>query len=706
TFIHEVQGSGAVSPLAGQVVTVEGVVVGDFQRNDGDAYGTNLGGFMLQEEDADADADPATSEGIYVFHSADDVSLGDRVRVTGTVGEFNGLTQLSAVTALVVCDTDVALPTPAEIVFPLESPEALEAYEGMLVTFPQDLVIAEYFDFDRFGEIVLTWVPDGMERWQQPTALYGLDDAEVDAYLELMARSRITLDDGIGDQNPSVVRHPDGGLVTAERAFRGGDVLRGLTGVLDFAFGQYRVQPVLGAEHVEANPRPAAPADVGGSVRAAAFNVLNYFVTLGSRGADTAEEFERQRAKIVAAIAAMDAHVVGLIEIENRADQAALADLTEGLNDAVGAGTYAFVDTGRRVGSDEIMVGLVYQPAVLQPVGAPAILDTPEFLDPLNSGQDRNRAALAQTFEEVATGARFTGVVNHFKSKGSECGEPGEGGLVGNCHLTRVATAEALLAWLATDPTGAGDPDFLLLGDFNAYDHEEPIQVLRAGYDGAEGSDDDFVDLLEEFEGEHAYTYVFDGQLGYLDYAFASASLLEQVTGATAWHINADEPDVLDYDTSFKSAEQAALYSPDPYRSSDHDPVIVGLDLTRPVPPVSCEVRPSTGSLWPANGRLVPLYLDVESGVAVTIDAVHQDEPVLGGGSGNTAPDAVINADGTFELRAERDGGGNGRVYHVAFTLSDGFSSCSSVVTVGVPLNQGRDGQPVDDGALYDSTGR
>src|SRR5690606_34460903 len=166
--------------------------------------------------------------------------------------------------------------------------------------------------------------------------------------------------------------------------------------------------------------------------------------------------------------------------------------------------------------------------------------------------------------------------------------------------------------------------------------------------------------------------------------AFASASLFEQVTGATAWHINADEPDVLDYDTSFKSAEQAALYSPDPYRSSDHDPVIVGLDLTLPVPPVSCEVRPSAGSLWPANGKLVPLFLDVDGGVAVTIDAIHQDEPVAGGGSGNTSPDAVIHADGTFELRAERDGGGNGRVYHVAFTLSDGFSSCSSVVTVGV----------------------
>ncbi len=86
-------------------------------------------------------------------------------------------------------------------------------------------------------------------------------------------------------------------------------------------------------------------------------------------------------------------------------------------------------------------------------------------------------------------------------------------------------------------------------------------------------------DLLGKFVGGDAYTYVYDAQLGYLDYAFASRALLEQVTGATAWHINADEPDILDYDLSFKPSAQRALFTADPFRSSDHDPVLVGLKL-------------------------------------------------------------------------------------------------------------------------------
>lgn len=592
TKIHAVQGLGTASPMVGASVTIEGVVVGDFQRNDGDPYGTNLGGFFVQEEDEDADNDPNTSEGIYVYHWDTDVSVGNLVRVTGRVQEFHGLTQLGWVSDVVVCESNVALPSPAVIEFPLDNALSLEAFEGMLVTFPQELVISEYFNYDRFGEVVLAWPAGNAPRVRQPTALFDPEDPAIEYYLDLMARSRITLDDGITDQNPAVMRHPDGGLFTLEHRFRGGDRLKNLTGVLDYSFDSYRVQPVLGAEYIAANPRPHEPDDVGGSLRAAAFNVLNYFVTLTTagdvcgpsanmecRGADSPEELRRQRDKIVAALHAVDAHVVGLIEIENDRDQAALADLVASLNAVAGAGTYAYVNTGGPVGSDAIKVALIYQPAALKSVGAPVVLDSREFLDPINSGHDRNRAALAQTFEEVTSGERFTVVVNHFKSKGSPCGEEGENVVVGSCNLTRLLAARALLAWLTTDPTGADDPDYLLLGDFNSYSREEPIRALLAGPDGILGTADDYTDLLYEFVGEDAYTFVFDGQVGSLDYALANASLLPQVSGATAWHINADEPDILDYGLRHKSAAQAELYAPDPFRSSDHDPVIVGLSL-------------------------------------------------------------------------------------------------------------------------------
>lgn len=592
TPIHQVQGTGNRSPLIGDTLTVEGIVVGDFQSGDGDRFGTNLGGYFVQEEDHDADGDPRTSEGIYVADSRTDVRLGDLVRVTGTVLESGFITQIGRPSDVVICESDQTLPSPAVVEFPLESVDALEAYEGMLVTFPQELVISEYFNYDRFGEIVLAWPGVDGQRVYQPTHEFAFDDRRAEQAMADMPLIRITLDDGITDQNPSISRHPDGGLFSANHGFRGGDVLKDLTGVLDYRFDTYRVQPVMGAEYIEANPRPEAPDEVGGSVRAAAFNVLNYFGhttnqgnvcgptgTVECRGADNAAEQQRQWAKIVNALHALDAHVVGLMEIENDADHAAVAELVTGLNGAAGIGTYAYVDSGGPVGNDAIKVALIYQPAVLTPIGAPAVLSTDAFLDPVGSGQERNRAALAQTFED-ARGGRFTIVVNHLKSKGSACGERPEGGLQGNCNQTRTLAVQELLRWLGSDPTSSGDPDFLVVGDLNSYAKEEPTLTLLAGPDGVPGTEDDYTDLLAEFVGEDAYTFVFDGMAGYLDYAVSSSTLTPQVTGATAWHINADEPDILDYDMSFKKAPQTAFYAPDPYRSSDHDPVLVGLELT------------------------------------------------------------------------------------------------------------------------------
>jgi len=307
---------------------------------------------------------------------------------------------------------------------------------------------------------------------------------------------------------------------------------------------------------------------LGGTLKVASFNVLNYFTTFGSRGANDAVEFDRQRTKIIAAIAAINADVVGLLEIEN--NTAAIADLVAGLNALMGAGTYAYVDTGV-IGIDEIKVALIYKPATVALVGGYEILDStddPTFLD------TQNRPVLAQTFQDIGGDGIFTVAVNHLKSKGSDCngvGDPDTGDGSGNCNLTRTAAAAALANWLATDPTGSGDEDFLIIGDLNSYDKEAPIDALvAAGY----------TDLLAFYGGEQAYTYLFDGQLGYLDHALAGTGILPQVTGATAWHINADEPDLLNYDMTFKEPAQDALYEPNAYASSDHDPIIVGLSLS------------------------------------------------------------------------------------------------------------------------------
>ncbi|MGD1809574.1 ExeM/NucH family extracellular endonuclease [Dapis sp. BLCC M126] len=607
-FIHEIQGSGASSPLEGQTVTIEAVVVGDYQ--DG-ASGTNgdLNGFFLQEEDADADTDPLTSEGIFIFDGdspAVDVNIGDVVEVTGTVDEFFGLTQLTDV-SVSIQGTDT-LPTPATVNFPVTTVEDLEAFEGMGITIPDTLFVTEYFNLDRFGEVVLS--SDGASnepgtdgRLEQFTDFNAPDAADFAAYQEAIATRRIVLDDGQTVQNPQTIIHGRGGNpLSATNTLRGGDTVDNLSGVLSFGFGDYRIQPVEPIDFQATNPRPETPEDVGGDLKVAALNVLNFFTTLdetgnpGSgpnglspRGADNQAEFDRQVEKLVTTLEIMDADIVGLVELENEfgADQNgdgqfAIETLVDELNNRVGAGTYAYVDPGVPFvdTSDAISVGAIYKTDSVQvaPGTTVEILTDSDLSDlglsgTVFDGPSTNRAPMAVTFEELGTGERFTVSVNHFKSKGGtgsgDDADIGDG--QGNFNGTRLRGSEALNAWLNTDPTGSGDSDFLIVGDLNAYAEEDPITFLEA-----EG----YTDIAQEFVGNSAYSFTFDGQLGTLDYALANSSLINQVTGATEWHVNADEPDALDYNLDF-GRDPSLFNGQDPFRNSDHDPIIVGLNLER-----------------------------------------------------------------------------------------------------------------------------
>lgn len=572
--IWQIQGSGDASPFVGDPVIVEAVVIGDYQSNSSPDNG-DKSGFFLQEEDADADGDPSTSDGVFVFDGSFgvDVAVGDLVSVSGNVTEFFGLTEINNLTDVTVVSSGNPGPTPATVTLPSTGPGYFEAFEGMSVLFPQALTISEYFNFDRFGEIVLT-----LGRAAQPTAVFEPGSAEAAALAAQNQLERITLDDGRASENPTPALHPDGSIFDVANSFRGGDTLTNLYGVMDYNFGAYKIQPTSGAEYLAANPRPSSPESVGGNLTIATFNVLNYFSTIdtgapicgpqedqGCRGANDALEFERQRTKIIEAIAEMDADVVGLMEIENHPTDAALLDLVDGVNDVVGAGTYAALETGP-AGPDVIKVAFMYKPSSVTAYGDHAVLDDASFLDPNNLNDNKNRAAVAQTFMDNSNGALFTAVVNHLKSKGSGCGAGDDDPEQGSCNLTRTLAAGVLTDWIQTDPTGSGDADFFIIGDLNSYDMEDPIDAFRqAGYS----------DLIFDYQGEFAYSYVFSGQWGYLDYIMANQPAAAQVTGTTVWHINADEPDILDYDTRFNPAE---FYAPDAFRSSDHDPVVTGVE--------------------------------------------------------------------------------------------------------------------------------
>jgi uncharacterized protein len=591
TPVYQIQGSGMSAAITGNVTT-QGVVVGDVEGT------ASASGFYLQ--DLAGDGNEATSDGLFVFTGSSNlVSVGDVVRVTGFARErfnqtaLNGSNSNSApVTNIINCGTSSV--APIDVNLPFADATFPERYEGMLVRFPQSLVIAEYFNYDRFGEIVLALPLDGEPRPFSGTAL---DEPGAAANARTLANSlrRITLDDAQSAQNPPVLRHPNGDAFSLTNRFRGGDTVQNAVGVLGFDFSLYRIFPTGPADYTAANPRPAEPEPVGGSIRVAAMNTLNFFVTLDTtvsdsgpgpcganqnldcRGADADQpsEFTRQRDKLLEALSGLDADIIGLNELESTPGAEPLESIVSGMPG------YAYIDTGP-IGTDAIKVGLIYRSSVVTPVGSFQTLDSqddPRFVD------TKSRPSLAQTFEVNATGARLTVVVNHLKSKGSDCndiGDPDLGDGQGNCSQTRRAAAEALVDWLATDPTGSGDADFIIVGDLNSYAQEDAIDEIKAGSDDTTGTDDDFTNLIAQFQGPYAYSYTFDGQAGYLDHALANASLLPQVTGATEWHINSDEPDILDYDTTFKPAAQEALYEPNAYRTSDHDPVVVGLNLNAP----------------------------------------------------------------------------------------------------------------------------
>lgn len=568
TLISAVQGTGDVSPLSGTTVSIEAIVTGSYQGAD------KLNGFFMQQPDSESDGNANTSEAIFVDGGTALVQVGDRVRVTGAVAETYNQTRIGA-SDVIVCASGQTLPATVAVNLPAASATAFEKYEGMRVTLPQTLTVSETYTLGRYGQVLLS---NG--RLQQPTNVVA-PGAAAQALQAQNDLNQILLDDGSNTQNPDPVIFPSPGL-SASNTLRGGDTVSAITGILSYDFGAYRVTPTVTPNFAHSNPRPAAPVlPAASNLKVASFNVLNFFNGDGlgggfptSRGAETVAELERQKVKIVNAILGLGADVIGLTEIENDgyAAYSAIAQLTDALNAASASSNYAFVNPGvTKIGTDEIAVGFIYRSDRVSAQGNAAILDSsaaPLFVD------TKNRPVLAQTFREKTSNAVITLAINHLKSKGSDCndlGDPDTGDGQGNCAVTRTNAATALVSWLASDPTHSGDKDFLIVGDLNSYAKEDPIEAIKAG---------GYTDLIAQYAGASAYSYVFDGQAGYLDHALSSASLTPQTTGAAEWHINADEPIALDYNTNFKSAAQVtSFYSADAYRSSDHDPLVVSLKL-------------------------------------------------------------------------------------------------------------------------------
>ncbi len=440
----------------------------------------------------------------------------------------------------------VALPT---------APSEWRALDGQHVRIAAPLTLAGTDGLARFGELTVAF--DG-RLWQpSEVALPGTD-----AHARVIAdnqRRRLLLDDGSRARDPGPVAY-----LPAGADLRTGMVLRNVEGIVQVDDkGTARLQ-VTTPLQLPAPARPAVPV-VAGALHVAAFNLENFFNGDGQgggfptqRGARTLAEHQAQKAKLVTTINALGADVAALMELENDGygPNSAIAQLVDALNADRGAkGDWRFVDATKGPGDNPIRVGIIYRTSKVTPVGAPAVLEAGPF-------GPHSRVPLAQAFR-AGKGAPFVVVANHFKSKGcSEATGADQDQKDGQAcwNATRVTSAQLLDQWLRTDPTGAGTSDAVLLGDFNAYAMEAPIRALH---------DAGWQDAFAVAKIKQPYSYVYNGMTGRLDHALLSPGMARRLRGAAEWHINADEPD----DAGYRDRNVQG-----PWRSSDHDPLMLGFD--------------------------------------------------------------------------------------------------------------------------------
>lgn len=553
--IGQVQGSGARSPLEGRQVTVEGIVVANFAKN--------LGGIFIQSESEDGD--PATAEGLFVLRSADAeprLRVGDRVRLTGTVLEQGeGDQTLTALDAASVEVTGRGQATPRVLAQAPATAAGWESLEGELLSITAPLTVTGNDGLARYGELFTSFGG----RLYSPTEV-AAPGAGAQAVADENARLSLRLDDARSGQDPKNLWFLPGDWNDAA-PLRTGSVVTGVQGVLDQRFGSLRLQLTEAIGAIEQAPRPAAPT-VPGDRRIAGFNVLNLFNGDGQgggfptdRGAATPAEHARQVAKLVAAVQALDPDLAALMELENDGygPDSSLAQFVAALNASGPHTDWRFVDSGEGPGSNAIRVGIIYRSRRFEAVGKPASIAEGPF-------ERASRAPLAQAFR-AGRGPVFVVVANHFKSKGGCDGATGGDADSGDgqaCfNATRVESARRLNEWLATDPTGASPEGALVIGDLNAHAQEDPLRLMYSR---------GWQDAFALAKAERPYSFVWAGHSARLDHALLDAGLAGRLRGAAEWHANADESDRFDYRRDRDN---------DPWRASDHDPMLLGLDLAR-----------------------------------------------------------------------------------------------------------------------------
>ena len=659
--IYIVQGSGAYSPfiikddddvldekqLESTVeVTVKGIVT---------ARGESLyKGFYLQE--AIGDGLDETSDGIFVYlgeAAPDSIQPGVEVCVQGLVKEYHGLTQIDIKDEqkMEVGEQGDVLAATSFYVNEGDSLEtALERFEGMKIKLEatSELLVSRSFSYDYDAgrnNMVLSHKGPLMK----PTQVYAPLSEEAIALAEANSQNQLFIE---SDYKAGSGEVPYFSEFNAETGYiRVGDTIADVEGMVGYGFNKYRLVVTNALEEtnfIHNNDRVEIPEVASlGDIRVASFNVLNFFTYAidgdenpsgGNRGAESEEDMILQRTKIVNAILAMNADIVGLMEIENNGfgENSAIQNLLTALNSGLEKEqAYQFIEItdadkeeGQYLGSDAIAVGLLYRPSTVTPSGDAFVIETPEQHVPeaiiarINDGKAEanpayekyQRHSLAQTF--TINDESLTVVVNHLKSKGSACLEDWIAGeesddpadLQGRCNEFRVSAATVI-----GDALSDVEGDILIIGDLNAYGMEDPVRVLT-DYDaqtsdnaiytashttlGGEPFDIEareitqgygYINLNTQAHGADTYSYTYNGELGNLDHALGNASVAERMVAIEDWHINSVESNLFEYSSKYTGTLEK---SENAFSASDHDPVIIALNYTEEEPEIEPEVEP------------------------------------------------------------------------------------------------------------------
>jgi len=745
--IAQIQGTNTdTSPYVGQTVTTTGVVTAAYPVG-------GFNGFFIETGGAGGanDAIPGASDAVFVYGTASTqaVHVGESVSVTGEVSEYQGETEIEYPS---VSELSTALPAVVPDTLPwsdLDTDAKKEAHEGELMAPQGDFTVTDNYDANFYGTVELA---AGDQMLKQPTDVGTPGSDEAEAAKAYNATHAIFLDDG-SSWTYGATSHADTPmpwLTPSTPVSDGAKATFHQPVVLDYRNSKWNFQPqaqVTGdgsavATFSDMRASKAAPADVGGDVRLATFNMENFFTTTGDgfvssgqgkcsfykdrqgneisdntctttdggpgpRGAATDAAYQKQLAKELVGIDGLGASVVSLEEVENSVKfgedrDATVAALVDALNAKDGAGTWAFVpspapaDLPPTAEQDVIRTAFIYKPADITPVGVSHVL-TGESGD----GQPFSiaREPMAQGFK--ATGAAdsdaFMVVANHLKSKGadadglySDClpggeidatgtnpadsddSEPTDPAIdQGGFNCSRVHQVHEMWAWAQQQAQDLGTSKIFLVGDFNAYDHEDPIEYLHG---------QGFTDLASTYDAAHS-SYSYGGLEGSLDHVLASPDALAMVTGATIWQIDAQESVAYAYSRDNYNATEL-FDGTTPWATSDHDPEVVGLDAAHG--PVASKVSaPDATAVFSKEAVTVHVKVTADGTTPSGTVRISNGSTVLGQGTLGSDGTATITLPekalkrGSYELTA-------------AYQGSDTVSASSSTFTATVTNPAGK----------------